>query len=169
MICKLYPSDYQHHSFYLSNVPAPYSSGGANLLGLNIQDLIYPKLKGGHCSPRPMKIPPSSTLSKNNGLIHQSVKDWVAFEHLQSPLQVISLPWLHPKHYASAIKAHTLIGRTLEIFCNISKTKNPSPWLGPLIPLRDNPDFPPRLEENFLSTIWPNISLGEEHYYLETK
>lgn len=97
--------------------------------------------------------------------IHQPVEDWITLEHLQSPLQVRSLPWIHPKHHPTAIKAHPLIDPTLEIFHNISKTKNPSPWLGPLTPLRDNPDIPPELEQNFLSKMWPHKDILTKHFF----
>lgn len=97
--------------------------------------------------------------------IHYAVKDWVSLEHIQLSHLVRSLPWIHPKHHPIAAKSHPLIGPTLEIFRNTFKANNPSPWLGPLTPLRNNPDFPPETEQNFLATIWPHKDILTKHFF----
>lgn len=96
--------------------------------------------------------------------IHQSIKDWVTLEHKQLSHNLTALPWIHPNDQHPAIKLHPLLGLTLEIFREVFKTNNPTPWLGPLAPLRDNPDFLPGLEQNFLSKIWPHRVVLSNHF-----
>lgn len=132
--------------------------------------LNLPKNKGGIALPDLQKYHQAALLTRIvDWNIHQTVKDWVSLEQSLFSHQINYLPWIRPAHHSKNIKTHPLIGPTLEIFFNTYKKNNPVPWMSPLTPLRNNPDFVPGLEKNVLTNSWPHGEILVKHFFKNGK
>ena len=137
---------------------------------IKLSRLNLPKNKGGIALPDLKKYHQATLLTRIvDWNIHQAVKGWVKLERIQFPQDLHILPWIHPKYHSKAIKAHPMIGPTLKIFHSTFKQSNATPWLSPLTSLRNNPEFPPGLEKNFLKLHWPHERILSMHFYKKGK
>ena len=128
--------------------------------------LNLPRNGGGIALPDLRKYHQAAILTRIvDWNLHRRVKDWVNLEQSQSPHDLKYLPWINPKYHSKSIKTHPIIGPTLEIFRYTFKSINPSPWLGPLTPLLNNPDFPPGLEKSFPTHKWPHSNVLSKHFF----
>ena len=106
---------------------------------INYTRLTLPKNTGGIALPDLRKYHQAALMARIvDWNIHQQVKDWVSLEQIQFPQAIKSLYWIHPKHQPKIIRAHPLVGPTLDIFHNAFKINKTSPWCSPLTPLRNN-------------------------------
>lgn len=97
--------------------------------------------------------------------IHPKTKAWVQLEHSFSPIPLSQTPWIIPKNTPPTCQNHPLIIPTLASFRETCSKYRKSSILGPMTPLRHNPDFTPGTSLSFLSDIWSYAHVRAEHFF----
>lgn len=119
-----------------------------------------PKRQRRYCPTWPTLILLGNTPHKDRRLEHTPESKrlgHIRTFHYPPPSQCLRfLPRIHPKLLLSQTKNHHLIGTTLSKYQNASISTNPTPWLSPVTPLCENPEFLPGTNGNFLTLFWPH-------------
>lgn len=84
---------------------------------------------------------------------HGTEKDWVFLENTLSVTPLRFLPWIPWAGSSAALRNHPLVSPTLQIFRKLKKNLSFSSQLGPLTPLKNNPDFPPGIGNCLLQSL----------------
>lgn len=104
--------------------------------------LTLPKSKGGIGLPDLQRYHWAVHLARIvDWNVHHRIKDWINLEQAVFSQHLRTLPWLLPQHISLAAKSHPFINPTLHFFSRTQKRISPTPWRGPLTPLRNNPDL----------------------------
>lgn len=97
--------------------------------------------------------------------VHSSMKAWVTIENKFSQIPMRQLPWITPNNIPLACTQHPLIGCTLQSFQKACRKHHISSTHGPLMPIRNNPEFPTGMTDTFLTDFWPHTDIRAEHFF----
>lgn len=74
---------------------------------------------------------------------HRVIKDWVKLEMDLNSIPLTFAPWIQWNSYPDDLKQHPLTGTTLKLIHELPRGTGITSALGPLTPLKDNPEFIP--------------------------